>query len=68
MQRPWEEEESARAMMKPETLLPTPTAVPAIEVHAHPKPEPHTPDFSKAAAQVLGLPFRAVGWLIQSVF
>jgi hypothetical protein len=55
-------------MMRHEALLPTPTPVPAIEVHTHPTPEPHDPDVSRMGAQVLGFPFRAVGWLLRAMF
>lgn len=68
MEHPWEEDESARAMMRHEALLPTPTPVPAIEVHTHPTPEPHDPDVSRMGAQVLGFPFRAVGWVLRAMF
>jgi len=68
MQEPWEEE-YARAMFNPEALLPTPAPTPPGEVHTHPvPPEPHEPDLSRMAADLLGAPFRGIGWLLRSVF
>ncbi len=68
MQEPWEEE-YARAMFKPGAILPTPVPTSPGEVHIHPvPPEPHEPDLSRMAADLLGAPFRGIGWLLRSVF
>ncbi len=68
IQEPWEEE-YARAMLNPEAILPTPAATPPGEVHTHPvAPEPHEPDLSRIAADILGAPFRGIGWLLRTVF
>ena len=68
IQEPWEEE-YVRAMMRPEATLPTAAPTPAIEVHTHTKTdESDDPDVSRAAAQLVGLPFRGIGWLLRAIF
>ena len=66
--QPWEEE-YARAMMRPEALLPTPAPTPPGLVHTHPaSPEQGEQDSSQAAAELIGMPFRGLGWLLRAVF
>lgn len=65
---PWEEV-YARAMIQPEAFLPTPSPTPPGLIHTHPVPRgAEEPGPSQAAAQLIGAPFRGIGWLIRAIF
>lgn len=64
---PWEMT-YVRAMPKPEAMLPTPEPTPAIAKHTHEPVEPHSPDVSRAAAEMISIPFRIVAWILRTMF
>lgn len=64
---PWEVA-YVRAMPKPEAMLPTPEPTPAIEKHTHEPVDPHSPDVSRAAAEMMSVPFRVVAWILRTIF
>lgn len=57
-----------RAIPKPEAMLPTPEPTPAIEKHTHGPVEPHSPDVSREAAEMISVPFRIVAWILRTIF
>ena len=64
---PWEMA-YVRAMPKPEAMLPTPEPTPAIAKHTHDPVEPHSPDVSREAAEMISVPFRIMAWLLRMLF